>query len=76
VAEGPPAQSDSLGNFYIRKTKTGKKVSFIAADIPRIGRFSQGQKMLKLQTLPRLRFEFIDQAADFKYKLISVLGRI
>ena len=75
-----PIQSNSLRNLYIRKTKTDKKDSFIIADILRIGRFPQSQladeQMLKLQTLSRLRFEFIDQVTDLKRKLISVLDRI
>lgn len=75
-----PIQSDSLRNMYIRKTKTDKKDSFIIADILRIGRFPTSgladEQILRLQTLTRLRFEFIDQITSLKNRLIAVLDRI
>jgi transposase len=75
-----PIQSDSLRNMYIRKTKTDKKDSFIIADILRIGRFPASglanEEMIKLQTLSRLRFEFIDQVTGLKNRLVAVLDRI
>jgi len=75
-----PIQSDSLRNMYIRKTKTDKKDSFIIADILRIGRFPTSgladEQIVKLQTLTRLRFEFIDQVTSLKNRLIAVLDRI
>jgi transposase len=75
-----PIQSDSLRNMYIRKTKTDKKDSFIIADILRIGRFPTSgladEGIIKLQTLSRLRFEFIDQVSSLKSRLIAVLDRI
>jgi len=75
-----PIQSDSLRNLYIRRTKTDKKDSFIIADILRIGRCSESQlaneETLELQTLCRLRFEFLDQIISLKQRLISVLDRI
>jgi len=75
-----PIQSDSLRNLYIRRTKTDKKDSFIIADILRIGRCPESQlaneETIELQTLCRLRFEFIDQVISLKQRLISVLDRI
>lgn len=75
-----PIQSNSLRNFYIRRTKTDRKDSFIIADILRIGRFPESQlaseEVLELQTLCRLRFEFIDNMTDLKRRLIGVLDRV
>lgn len=75
-----PIQSNSLRNFYIRKTKTDRKDSFIIADILRMGRFPESQlaseDILELQTLCRLRFEFIDNMTDLKRRLIAVLDRV
>ena len=75
-----PIQSNSLRNFYIRRTKTDKKDSFIIADILRMGRFPESQlaseEILELKTLCRLRFEFIDNMTDLKRRLIAVLDRV
>jgi transposase len=75
-----PIQSDSLRNLYIRRTKTDKKDSFIIADILRIGRYPESQladeETIELQTLCRLRFEFLDQVISLKQRLIAVLDRI
>ena len=75
-----PIQSNSLRNFYIRRTKTDRKDSFIIADILRIARFPESQlaseEILELQTLCRLRFEFIDNMTALKRRLITVLDRV
>lgn len=75
-----PIQSDSLRNLYIRRTKTDKKDSFIIADVLRIGRVPETQLAseanMELQTLCRLRFEFIDQIVALKQRLIAVLDKI
>jgi len=75
-----PIQSDSLRNLYIRRTKTDKKDSFIVADIARIGRTPltklSDERILKLQTLTRLRFELIDQVSSLKNRFLGVLDRI
>ncbi len=75
-----PIQSDSLRNLYIRRSKTDKKDSFIIADIARINRMPKtklaDENILKLQTLTRLRFEFIDQVTALKARIIGVLDRI
>lgn len=75
-----PIQSDALRNFYIRRTKTDKKDSFIIADIARINRIPEtklaDENILKLQTLTRLRFELIDKITPLKSKIICILDRI
>lgn len=75
-----PIQSDALRNLYIRKTKTDQKDSFILADLLRLGRATSTQlaseTVLKLQTLSRMRFEFVSQIGGLKNKVIGILDRI
>jgi len=65
VAVISPIQSDALRNLYIRKTKTDQKDSFILADLLRPGRAQSTQlaseTIFKLQSLSRMRFEFVRQ---------------
>lgn len=75
-----PIQSDALRNLYIRKTKTDQKDSFILADLLRLGRAGSTQlaseTILKLQSLSRLRFEFVRQIGGLKNKVLGILDRI
>lgn len=75
-----PMQSDALRNLYIRKTKTDQKDSFILADLLRLGRAGSTQlaseTILKLQSLSRLRFEFVRQIGGLKNKVLGILDSI
>jgi transposase len=75
-----PIQSDSLRNLYIRRTKTDKRDSFIIADVLRMGRYPQSrladEETMELQSLCRLRFEFLDQVIGLKQRLICILDKI
>jgi len=75
-----PIQSDALRNLYIRKSKTDKKDSFILADMVRLGRVTEtklsSETTLRLQTLSRMRFEFVTQVGGLKQKVIGILDRI
>jgi len=75
-----PIQSDALRNLYIRKSKTDKKDSFILADLVRLGRASgnwmPSEISLKLQTLSRMRFEFVTQVGGLKQRVLGILDRI
>lgn len=75
-----PIQSNALRNFYIRKTKTDKKDSLILADLVRLNQVKEtklsSETTLKLQTLSRLRFEFVTQVGGLKQKVIGILDRI
>jgi len=67
-----PIQSDALRNLYVRKTKTDQKDALLLADLLRLGRAPAtrlpSETILKLQTLSRLRFEFVRQ--------VGILDRI
>ncbi|MBM4236845.1 MAG: IS110 family transposase [Firmicutes bacterium] len=75
-----PLQSDALRNLYMRKAKTDKKDAFILADLIRIGRAPvtklATEKFLKLQTLSRLRLEFVHQIGGLKSRVLGILDRI
>lgn len=75
-----PIQSDALRNLYIRKSKTDRKDSFILADLVRLGRASgnwmPSEITLKLQTLSRMRFEFVTQIGGLKQRVLGILDRI
>lgn len=75
-----PIQSDALRNLYIRKTKTDQKDSLILADLLRLGRTTEtklpSEITLKLQTLSRMRFEFVTQVGRLKHRVIGVLDRV
>ena len=62
-----PIQSDAVRNLYIRKSKTDRKDAFILADLLRMNQtqetFLASETVLKLQTLSRTRFGFVDQVA-------------
>lgn len=75
-----PIQSDALRNFYVRKTKTDRKDALLLADLVRFGRIPQtnlaSETVLKLQTLSRLRFEFVRQVGGLKNRILGILDRI
>jgi len=75
-----PIQSDALRNFYLRKTKTDRKDAQLLADIVRFGHVSAtklaSETVLKLQSLSRLRFEFVRQVGGLKNRVLAILDRI
>ncbi|NLN56455.1 MAG: IS110 family transposase [Gammaproteobacteria bacterium] len=75
-----PIQSDALRNLYIRKSKTDRKDALILADLIRFGHVSEtklaSETVLKLQTLSRLRFEFVRQVGGLKNRVLGILDRI
>jgi transposase len=75
-----PIQSDALRNLYVRKTKTDRKDALLLADLLRLGRTSETQlaseTILKLQTLSRIRLEFVHQIGGLKNRIIGILDRI
>ena len=75
-----PIQSDALRNLYVRKAKTDKKDALLLADLVRLGRAPATQlaseTTLKLQTLSRLRFEFVHQIGGLKNRVLGILDRI
>lgn len=75
-----PIQSDALRNLYVRKTKTDQKDALLLADLLRLGRAPEtrlpSETTLKLQSLSRLRFEFIRQVGSLKNRVLGILDRI
>lgn len=75
-----PIQSDALRNLYVRKMKTDQKDALLLADLLRFGRAPVSQlaseTVLKLQTLSRIRMDFVHQIGGLKNRVIGVLDRI
>src|SRR5690625_479716 len=75
-----PMQSDAARDLYIRKTKTDRKDAFILADLLRMNKTTQTslaqETVLKLQTLSRTRFAFVDQVSGLKQRVLGILDRI
>lgn len=75
-----PIQSDAARDLYIRKSKTDRKDAFILADLLRMNRTEATsmatETILKLQTLSRTRFAFVDQVSALKQRVLGVLDRI
>jgi len=75
-----PIQSDALRNLYVRKTKTDRKDALLLADLLRLGRAPKtelaSETVLKLQTLSRVRFEFVSLVGGLKQRVLGILDRI
>jgi transposase len=75
-----PLQTDACRQSFLRKTKTDRRDSWVIADLVRIGRSRASivpdQTILQLRELTRFRFSLIDQIADLKRKILSVLDRV
>lgn len=75
-----PIQSDALRNLYVRKTKTDQKDALLLADLLRFGRVPEthlaSETTLKLQTLSRIRMDFVHQIGSLKNRVIGILDRI
>lgn len=75
-----PLQSDSLRNFYLRKTKNDIKDAYLIAQVIRIDSPDETpfikEDLLKLRHLERLRYSFVDQVSDIKRKVISLLDQV
>lgn len=70
-------QSDALNNLYILKAKTDKKDSLFLSDLVRLGQAPAArlapETTTKLQTLSRLRLEFVRQVGRFKNRVLDIL---
>ncbi|HQD81408.1 MAG TPA: IS110 family transposase [Bacillota bacterium] len=75
-----PIQSDAARDLYIRKSKTDRKDAFILADLLRMNRTEATEiatePILKLQTLSRTRFAFVDHVSALKQRVLGILDRI
>jgi transposase len=75
-----PLQSDAYRHSFLRKTKSDRRDAWIIADLVRIGRgratLVPDQTIFQLRELTRFRFSLIDQIADLKRKVLSLLDRV
>lgn len=75
-----PIQSDAARDLYIRKNKTDRKDAYILADLLRMNKTQPtsmaSEPVLRLQTLSRTRFAFVDQVSNLKQRVLGILDRI
>jgi transposase len=75
-----PLQSDSLRDFYIRKTKTDSIDAVLIAQVIRLDLPSATQlpeeDLFRLKQLERFRYSVVDRISDLKRKIISCLDQV
>ena len=75
-----PIQSDAFRKMYIRQTKNDSVDSFVIAQILRFGEFSVShfadEDTFALRNLSRFRFALVDEASDWKRKLVAILDQV
>lgn len=75
-----PIQSDSLRNFYIRKTKTDTIDAVLIAQVIRMDLPDQtyvpSENIVRLKQLTRFRYSIVDQISDIKRKVIASLDQV
>ena len=75
-----PIQSDAFRKMYIRQTKNDSVDSFVISQILRFGEFSvshfSDEDTFALRNLSRFRFALVDEAADWKRKLVAILDQV
>lgn len=75
-----PIQSDAFRKMYIRQTKNDSVDSFVIAQILRFGEFSvshfSNEDTFALRNLSRFRFALVDEASDWKRKLVAILDQV
>ena len=75
-----PIQSEAFRKMYIRQTKNDSVDSFVIAQILRFGEYSisnfSNEDTFALRNLSRYRFALVDEASDWKRKLIAILDQV
>lgn len=75
-----PIQSDTLRNFYIRKTKTDTTDAVLIAQVVRMDLPDQTylppEDIVRLKQLSRFRYGLVDQISDLKRKIIASLDQV
>lgn len=75
-----PLQTDAYRQSFLRKAKTDRRDAWIIADLARTGRgraaLVPDHVILQLRELTRFRFSLVDQIADLKRKILSLLDRV
>lgn len=75
-----PIQSDTLRNFYIRKTKTDTIDAVLIAQVIRMDlpdpAHLPSEDIVRLKQLSRFRYSIVDQTSDLKRKVIASLDQV
>lgn len=75
-----PIQSDTLRNFYIRKTKTDTIDAVLIAQVVRMDlpdpAHLPSEDIVRLKQLSRFRYSIVDQTSDLKRKVIASLDQV
>lgn len=75
-----PIQSDTLRNFYIRKTKTDTIDATLIAQVVRMDlpeqTYMPSEDIVRLKQLSRFRYSIVDQTSDLKRKVIASLDQV
>ena len=75
-----PIQSDAFRKMYIRQTKNDSVDSYVIAQILRFGEFSvshfSDEDTFALRNLSRYRFALVDEASNWKRKLVAILDQV
>ncbi len=75
-----PIQSDTLRNFYLRKTKTDTIDAVLIAQVVRMDlpdpAYLPSEEMIRLKQLSRFRYSVVDQTSDIKRKIVACLDQV
>lgn len=75
-----PIQSDTLRDFYIRKTKTDTTDAVLIAQVIRMDLPDKttlpSEEIFKLKQLERFRYSLVDSSSDLKRKIITCLDQV
>ncbi|MFP5528725.1 IS110 family transposase [Peptococcus simiae] len=75
-----PIQSDTLRNFYLRKTKTDTIDAVLIAQVIRMDlpdqTYIHSEDHIRLKKLSRFRYSLVDQASDLKRQVIASLDQV
>lgn len=75
-----PMQSDTLRQFYLRKTKTDAIDALLIAQVIRMDLPEETtlptEDLLRIKQLERFRYTIVDQTSDIKRKIITCLDQV
>lgn len=75
-----PIQSDTLRQFYLRKTKTDAIDALLIAQVIRMDLPDETtlptEDLLRIKQLERFRYTIVDQSSDIKRKVIACLDQV
>ncbi|MGF1919233.1 IS110 family transposase [Enterococcus faecalis] len=75
-----PIQSDTLRDFYVRKTKTDSVDAILVAQVIRMDLPEKTEllteDLFRLKQLERFRYSLVDSSSDLKRKIVSCLDQV